>query len=95
MAELKGNDENVVFVGDKPVMNYVQAVVTQIGEGAEEVVLKARGRAISGAVDVAEVLRNRFLQDLSIESIETGTEKLEGESGTVNVSTISISLGRR
>lgn len=88
------SNENVVFIGNKPVMNYVLAVITQVNEGMGEVVLKARGRAISRAVDVAEIVRNRFLQDLNIEKIETGTEEVKGENGTSNVSTVSISLGK-
>jgi len=53
--------ENTVFVGNKPVMNYVLAVVTQFNNGAEEVTIKARGKAISRAVDTAEISLNRFL----------------------------------
>lgn len=86
--------DNVVFIGNKEVMNYVLAVVTQINEGSDEVVLKARGRAISRAVDTAEIVRNRFLQDLNILDIDTGTEEIENEDGTSNVSTISITLGQ-
>ncbi len=86
--------DNVVFIGNKEVMNYVLAVVTQFNEGSEEVVLKARGRAISRAVDAAEIVKNRFLPDVSILDIETGTEEIENEEGdTSNVSTISITLG--
>lgn len=85
--------DNVVFVGNKEVMNYVLAVVTQINEGSDEVVLKARGRAISRAVDTAEIVKNRFLPDLGIQDIETGTEEVENEDGTSNVSTISVTLG--
>ena len=86
--------DNVVFIGNKEVMNYVLAVVTQFNEGSEEVVLKARGRAISRAVDAAEIVKNRFLPDVSITDIETGTEEIENEEGdTSNVSTISITLG--
>ncbi|MGZ7096546.1 MAG: DNA-binding protein Alba, partial [Methanobacterium sp.] len=55
------SDENVVYIGTKPVMNYVLAVVTQMNNGSSEVMLKARGRAISRAVDVAEIVRNKFL----------------------------------
>ena len=54
------SDANVVYVGNKPVMNYVLACVTQLNQGADEIVVKARGRAISRAVDVAEILKNRF-----------------------------------
>ncbi|RLI08476.1 RNA-binding protein, partial [Candidatus Bathyarchaeota archaeon] len=57
------------------------------------VALKARGRAISTAVDVAEVTRSRFMRDLAVERVEIGTEELESaEGGTRNVSTITITL---
>ncbi|KXA88989.1 RNA-binding protein [candidate division MSBL1 archaeon SCGC-AAA259I09] len=88
------SNDNVVYVGNKEVMNYVLAVTTQFNEGSEEVILKARGRAISRAVDTAEIVRNRFLQDVEIKDITTGTEEIEGEEGeTSNVSTITITLG--
>jgi DNA-binding protein len=86
--------ENVVFIGTKPVMNYVLAVITQFNEGTGDVILKARGRAISIAVDVAEITRNRFLKGLETKKIEIGTEEVTGERGTSNVSTIEISLGK-
>ncbi|KUO42123.1 MAG: RNA-binding protein [Hadesarchaea archaeon YNP_N21] len=93
MAEAK-TAENVVFIGTKPVMNYVLAVITQFNEGANEVTLKARGKAIGRAVDVAEIVRNRFLQGLQVNNISIGTEQLKSENGTTNVSTIEIVLGR-
>ena len=86
--------ENVVFVGTKPVMNYVLAVITQFNVGVGDVILKARGKAISRAVDVAEITRNRFLQGLTVKNIQIGTEELQAEIGTVNVSTIEIVLGK-
>ncbi len=85
-------EEHVVFVGNKPVMNYVLAALTQLNEGAGEVTIKARGRAISRAVDVAEILRNRFMPNLSIKGIKIDTEELESEGRSVNVSTIEIAL---
>jgi DNA-binding protein len=91
MAEKVG--ENVVFIGTKPVMNYVLAAITQFNEGANSVVLKARGKAISRAVDVAEILRNRFMQNLAV-NVNIGTEQVQGESGTANVSTIEITLSK-
>lgn len=85
--------ENTVFVGNKPVMNYVLAVVTQINNGHKNVMVEARGRAISRAVDVAEIVRNRFLTDMKIGKIEIGTEELKSkENEPVNVSTIVIPL---
>jgi DNA-binding protein len=85
---------NVVFIGTKPVMNYVLAVITQFNMGSGGVTLKARGKAISRAVDVAEIVRNRFLQSLKVKSISIGTEELQAESGTINVSTLEIALGK-
>lgn len=87
--------EQVVYVGNKPVMNYVLATLTQLNEGATEVVIKARGRAISRAVDVAEIVRNRFMPGVQIKDIKIDTEELESEQGRrSNVSTIEITLAK-
>ena len=93
MAEAKGA-ENEVYVGKKGVMNYVLAVVTQFNQGAKEVHIKARGRAISKAVDVAEIVRNRFMPDIKVKSIEISTEELPSEKGTSKVSAIDIVLSK-
>jgi len=88
-------EDNVIFVGRKPSMAYVLGVVTQFSDGKPEVHIKARGRAISRAVDVAEIVRRRFVNDAQIKSIEIGTEERELEDKTkLNVSTISITLGK-
>jgi DNA-binding protein Alba len=87
--------DNVVFVGKKPSMSYVLAVITQFSNGQPEVHVKARGRAISKAVDVAEIVRKRFAQDVKIKNIEIGTEVRDlGDKGKVNVSTIDILLSK-
>jgi DNA-binding protein Alba len=87
--------DNVVFVGKKPSMSYVLAVITQFSNGQPEVHVKARGRAISRAVDVAEIVRKRFAQDVKIKNIEIGTEERDlGDKGKVNVSTIDILLSK-
>ena len=93
-AEKRRTDENVIYVGNKPPMSYVLAVVTQFNtRGSDEVVLKARGRAISRAVDAAEITRNRFIKDAKIKDIKIGTESLTNEEGrTSNVSSIEITL---
>jgi len=80
-----------VFVGKKPIMNYVLAVVTQLNAGSKSVVIKARGRRISAAVDVAEIVRNRFLKDLNAYA-KTYTEQIETDRGPSNVSAIEIEL---
>ena len=86
----------IVFVGSKTPMDYVLAVMTRISAGnAKEVVLKARGQAITTAVDVAEITRNRFLKDLKVSRIAIGTEEMparEGENRARMVSTMEITL---
>jgi len=84
--------DNIVFVGNKPVMNYVLAVITQFNNGAEEVSIKARGKAISRAVDTAEISLNRFLNNVTKQEIITSTEIIDTESGQTNVSSIEILL---
>ncbi|MDN7023518.1 DNA-binding protein Alba [Methanoculleus sp. FWC-SCC1] len=84
--------DNTVFVGNKPVMNYVLAVVTQFNNGAGEVAIKARGKAISRAVDTAEIALNRFLENVSKKEIFTSTEMIDTDTGKTNVSSIEIVL---
>jgi len=89
-------DESVVFVGSKPLMSYITACVTQLNRNPEELVIKARGRAISRAVDVAEVLRNRFMPDLIVRQIDISTEQVKTAEGNVaNVSAMEITLARK
>ncbi len=88
-------EENTVYIGKKPTMNYVLAVVTQFNSGSKEVVVKARGKSISKAVDVAEIVKNRFVNDAKVSDIKISTEELEGEEGrTANVSSIEIFMNR-
>uniref|UniRef100_A0A7C3UDD1 DNA/RNA-binding protein Alba n=1 Tax=Geoglobus ahangari TaxID=113653 RepID=A0A7C3UDD1_9EURY len=87
--------ENAVYVGNKPVMNYVLAVLTQFNNGIREVAIKARGKAISRAVDVAEIVRKRFLPDVDVKDIKISTEKVESEQGVANVSAIEIILAKK
>ena len=87
--------DNTVFVGNKPVMNYVLAVVTQFNNGAEEVAIKARGKAISRAVDTAEIALNRFLENVSKKEIFTSTEMIDTDTGKTNVSSIEIILAHQ
>ncbi len=87
-------DDNVVFIGRKGIMCYVLAVVTQFNNGESEVVIKARGRAISRAVDVAEIVRQRFIQGVLPKDIVISTEEIEGEEGPVKVSAIEITISK-
>jgi len=73
-------------------MNYVMACFTVVQSGSKEIIIKARGRAISRAVDVAEILKNRFMQNqVTIDKIIIGTETIESKDrGTFSVSTVEI-----
>ena len=98
MEDAKKSDENVVFIGTKPFMNYVTAVVMQFtAKQREEVVIKARGKFINRAVDVAEVVKKRFLEDqhIKIKDIKIDSEEfLNQEKRKINVSTIEITLSK-
>jgi len=85
-------DENV-YVGSKPVLSYVTALVTAL-ERADKVNILARGRAISSAVDAVEITKRSFLTDLSVENISISTELLGEEDNKRNVSTITITVKR-
>ncbi len=96
MGERQGPDSNVVFVGKKPAMSYVLACVTQFSENNREVILKARGRTISHAVDVAEIVRRKFVTDTMVKNVVIGTEEVQGEDGQkLNVSSIEIVLAKK
>ena len=96
-TEERKTGENVIYVGSKPPMSYVLAIITQFNtSGSDEVVIKARGRAISTAVDAAEITRNRFATDKEVKEIKISTESITNEEGrTSNVSTIEICLAKK
>ncbi|MEM4558115.1 MAG: DNA-binding protein Alba [Desulfurococcaceae archaeon] len=85
---------NTVLVGKKPVMNYVIAILTLVHQGVKEINVKARGRAISKAVDAVEIIRNRFLPGkVDVEKIEIGSQTLTNPQGReARVSIIEIKL---
>ena len=91
-----GIPPNTIFIGQKPLMTYVTAMVMHFNSGNKELIVKARGRVISQAVDVVEVCRRRFFSGkLDITEIKIGTEVL-GEAGQArNVSTIEIKLAKK
>ncbi|MFH1721745.1 MAG: DNA-binding protein Alba [Candidatus Altiarchaeota archaeon] len=90
----RDGNENTVFIGKKDMKSYVMAVLTQFNSGEGTVIIKARGRAISRAVDVAEYVRHRFLKDVQVKDIQISTEEVEGDRGMVKVSAMEISLGK-
>jgi DNA-binding protein len=92
-------EPEVVFIGNKPPMSYVMAVITAMSSGnINEIMLKARGKAITTAVDVAEITTNRFLKDLKVTAIGIGTEEMpprEGDNRARMVSTMEIKLSKQ
>ncbi|HJK03468.1 MAG TPA: DNA-binding protein Alba, partial [Methanocorpusculum sp.] len=73
--------DNTVLIGNKPVMNYVLAVVTQFNAGNSEVIVKARGKAIVRAVDTAEIVTRQFLPNVVKQSVTTSTDQVEMDNG--------------
>jgi len=96
MSEQPRRDPNIIYIGKKPVMNYVLACLTVLQGGSDTVTVKARGRTISTAVDVAQILTKRFATDVGIKNIAIDTEQVKSiESGqTSNVSSIEIIMGK-
>ena len=97
-SPVRKTEDHTVFVGSKPFMNYVTGVVMQFTtQGASEVIVKARGKFISRAVDISEVAAKRFLENqVEVRGINIGSEEFKNEEGkTVRVSTIEIKLGKK
>ena len=91
-------DDNIIFIGEKPFMNYVTGVAMQFSKPEnKEVIVKARGKFISRAVDVAEVVTKKFMEKekIKVKNIKIGSEEFENKEGRkVNVSIIEITLSR-
>jgi DNA-binding protein len=88
------SEPNTILIGRKPPMTYVLAVMTHFNTpGTKEVTLKARGQAITTAVDVTEITKRRFLTNLKVDKVSIGTDVVPvQEGGTRNISTIEIRL---
>ena len=98
MYKMAEKNENSVFVGGKPFMNYVTGVVMQFTtKNADQVIVKARGKFISRAVDIAEVVIKRFLENqVVIKDIKVDSEEFDNKEGRkVRVSIIEITLARK
>jgi|BEDMetMinimDraft_2_1075160.scaffolds.fasta_scaffold01315_3 DNA-binding protein len=97
MATASPTPSNVVLVGKKPVMNYVLAALTLLNQGVSEIVIKARGRSVSKAVDTVEIVRNRFLPDkVEVKEIRIGSQVVTSQDGKQSrVSTIEIAIKKR
>lgn len=95
---MAGSNDNIIFIGNKPFMNYVTGVVMQFTtKDAKEVVIKARGKFISRAVDIAEITTKRFLEtQIEVKSVNINSEEFTNKEGKqVRVSTIEVTLSKR
>ncbi len=92
---LTENDENVVFIGSKPLVNYVRSVMMQFNKrNASEVIIKSRGKFISKAVDVAEVAKRSLERNgVKTKDIKISSETFEKDGKTINISAMDIVLG--
>jgi len=88
--ETKASEGYFVYVGKKGVMAYVLAVITQFSEGAKEISIKARGKSISRAIDVLEIVKSK-IPEIKVKAINTSTEEVETDDGRpLKVSAIEI-----
>ncbi len=94
--ELSSEKDNIIFVGIKPFMNYVTGVVMQFqNKNQKEVIVSARGKFTSKAIDIVEVARRTFLKDenIQVKDIKIASEQFENKEGKrIYVSTIEIHL---
>jgi DNA-binding protein Alba len=89
--------ENAILIGKKPPMNYVLACLTAFHEGADDVLIKARGRSISMAVEVAEIVKNKFMPSVLVKDVSIGTDEvpLKEGGGNKRASSITIRLSKK
>jgi len=94
--ETKQGEDNIIFIGIKPFMNYVTGVVMQFkNKGQKEVIVSARGKFTSKAIDVAEVAKRNFLKEEHVKTkdVKISSESFENKEGKrIHVSTIEIHL---
>lgn len=90
---MQGEKKTVIVGKSKPLLNYVTACITMFNSGAEQVVLRARGEAINMAVEVAQVLKKRFMSDVEICNIQIDGENVIARDGRqLNLPVLEIEL---
>jgi DNA-binding protein len=89
----KRENSNIVFIGNKPLVNYVKSVLIQFNkQNSQEVIIRSRGKFISKAVDVSEIAKRALEQKVKIKAITTASEQFETKGKTTNISTMDITL---
>ena len=85
--------QNVILVGKKPTMTYALMAMLLLSRGIGEITVKARGAAISKAVDITQVLKRRLMSELvDIKGVKIGTDVLGEAENVRHVSTIEIAV---
>jgi len=87
-------EEDVIYIGKKPIMKYISGIVLQFHTGKGKIKIVARGKMISKAVDVVQAAKNKFLKDLNINKVEIGTQEIERDGKKSNVSVIEIEISK-
>jgi len=88
-------DFDIIYIGKKPVMNYAATCMALFNQGKKELSIKARGNAISKAVDLVEILRRNFIKDLQVKDIQIGTDEIPKEDNrTAKVSKMDIVISK-
>ena len=92
---MQEGDKNIIYVGKKDTMAYVLAVISQFNQGIPEIHVKARGRSISKAVDITQIVKNRFMPNMLIKSIDVSTEDVASDDGRMSkVSSMDITISK-
>ncbi len=92
---MQEGDKNIIYVGKKDTMAYVLAVISQFNQGIPEIHVKARGRSISKAVDITQIVKNRFMPNMIIKSIDVSTEDVASDDGRMSkVSSMDITISK-
>lgn len=91
--ESETKERNVIFVGTKPIMTYVTATLTQLST-QPTVTIKARGKRITQAVDVSQMIVKRMdTVGYRIGDVRIASDSLTSQDGKKrNVSTIEIDI---
>ncbi len=88
-------DINEIFIGSKPLVNYVKGVMIQFSKpNSSEVVVRSRGKFISKAVDVVEIVKRSF-EGANVKSVSFGSESFEVDGRKTNISTMDVTLFKR
>ncbi len=93
ISESHSSERNVIFVGTKPIMTYVTATLTQLAS-QPTVTIKARGKRITQAVDVSQMIVKRMdTVGYQITDVRISSDSLTSQDGRQrNVSTMEIDI---